>query len=388
MGSIETGVDRLVNFITEFKKISIQDAAKKLGVGTVVVQEWADFLDEEKVISIEYKFSKTILMERELSKKYLQQKTVAFDSNKDAFIRKVATSMKTLDTETIGLEKIKKEFDKLKREIGEEISSVKKEVEELERYEGLKKNLDTDIKKQQDEFKQMINSAHIDIKNSEKSYNSLLEKIGLEKRDLAIKESKLSKLDEKEHHILEQEEELKQRIKAIYELAETVKEKVEDEGKEIQIEEGHIKKLEKIAQELENEVDSKKKKLIPLVDLAKEHEKKIIKIQEDIYSKVLKKSSQIKAQVHESETVISKFNKFFDRKSDVEELLSKIEKDREDLKKELEILTKKAIAFEVLKKSSNIKDHIKTLQKEFSKIDKKRNIFKKEIDKLVSLVKG
>ena len=34
----------------------------------------------------------------------------------------------------------------------------------------------------------MINSAHIDIKNSEKSYNSLLEKIGLEKRDLAIKE--------------------------------------------------------------------------------------------------------------------------------------------------------------------------------------------------------
>ena len=242
MGSIETGVDRLVNFITEFKKISIQDAAKKLGVGTVVVQEWADFLDEEKVISIEYKFSKTILMERELSKKEIKQKTVEFDSNKDAFIRKVETSMKTLDTETIGLEKIKKEFDKLKREIGEEISSVKKEVEELERYEGLKKNLDTDIKKQQDEFKQMINSAHIDIKNSEKSYNSLLEKIGLEKRDLAIKESKLSKLDEKEHHILEQEEELKQRIKAIYELAETVKEKVEDEGKEIQIEEGHIKK--------------------------------------------------------------------------------------------------------------------------------------------------
>ena len=110
MKNIETGVDKLVELVNKEKKISIDDAAKTLGISTVVIREWAEFLDEEKIISIEYKFSKTVLLERKLSEKEVTQKQKEYSSEKDAFVRKVENSIKTLEKDSLGLEKIKKTY--------------------------------------------------------------------------------------------------------------------------------------------------------------------------------------------------------------------------------------------------------------------------------------
>jgi len=66
---IETGVDKLVNIVNTRGKIAAQDAAKELGVSTTIVLEWADFLEEEGIISIDYKFTKPFLVARKLGKK-------------------------------------------------------------------------------------------------------------------------------------------------------------------------------------------------------------------------------------------------------------------------------------------------------------------------------
>jgi hypothetical protein len=47
MAKIETGVDRLVELVGQKKKISQEDASKELGVSVAVIQEWAEFLEEE-----------------------------------------------------------------------------------------------------------------------------------------------------------------------------------------------------------------------------------------------------------------------------------------------------------------------------------------------------
>ena len=57
MGNIQTGVDRLVALIKEKEKISIDEAAKTLGVSKINIQEWADFLEEEGIIEIKYGFA-------------------------------------------------------------------------------------------------------------------------------------------------------------------------------------------------------------------------------------------------------------------------------------------------------------------------------------------
>src|SRR5574338_41480 len=57
MDEVRTGVDELMELVREEKRISIPDAAKRLKQPEKVVQNWVDFLVEEKLLGIEYKFT-------------------------------------------------------------------------------------------------------------------------------------------------------------------------------------------------------------------------------------------------------------------------------------------------------------------------------------------
>ena len=58
---IKTGVDDLLELLKGVNKISLSDAAVKLGISTSLVQSWVDFLVEEEIIGIEYKFTKPLI---------------------------------------------------------------------------------------------------------------------------------------------------------------------------------------------------------------------------------------------------------------------------------------------------------------------------------------
>lgn len=54
---IKTGVDELLELLKDNNKLPLIDAAKNLGVAVDVVQAWVDFLVEERILGIEYKFT-------------------------------------------------------------------------------------------------------------------------------------------------------------------------------------------------------------------------------------------------------------------------------------------------------------------------------------------
>lgn len=56
--TVKTGVDSLLNLLKEKKKMSLEEAAKKLNIKQEAIQTWVDFLVEEMVIGIEYHFTK------------------------------------------------------------------------------------------------------------------------------------------------------------------------------------------------------------------------------------------------------------------------------------------------------------------------------------------
>ena len=60
-GTITTGVDSLLTLLQSVDKISLVDAAKKLGISQNLIQSWVDFLVEEEIVGIEYKFTKPII---------------------------------------------------------------------------------------------------------------------------------------------------------------------------------------------------------------------------------------------------------------------------------------------------------------------------------------
>ncbi len=55
--TITTSVDALIQLLRTVKHIKIEDAAKELNMPEEVIQSWVDFLMEENIVGIEYKFT-------------------------------------------------------------------------------------------------------------------------------------------------------------------------------------------------------------------------------------------------------------------------------------------------------------------------------------------
>ncbi|MCF7866801.1 hypothetical protein K9L67_01985 [Candidatus Woesearchaeota archaeon] len=93
---ITTGVDKLVDFLKGKGQIEVKEVAKNLGVSTETLQRWVDFLVEEKIISVEYKFTTPFIYI--LEDEQIQQKKTMNDI-KNAFARK-AKENKLNETKT------------------------------------------------------------------------------------------------------------------------------------------------------------------------------------------------------------------------------------------------------------------------------------------------
>lgn len=57
MDEVKTGVDELIELLKHEARISLPDAAKRLRQPEAIVQNWVDFLVEEKILGTEYKFT-------------------------------------------------------------------------------------------------------------------------------------------------------------------------------------------------------------------------------------------------------------------------------------------------------------------------------------------
>jgi hypothetical protein len=57
MDEVKTGVDDLMDVLRQVSRISLPDAAKRLRQPEKTIQNWVDFLVEEKLVGIEYKFT-------------------------------------------------------------------------------------------------------------------------------------------------------------------------------------------------------------------------------------------------------------------------------------------------------------------------------------------
>lgn len=382
MKKIETGVDKLVKLIEEKKRISVDQAAKILGVSTVLVQEWADFLEEDGLISVDYSLSKVWLSEKKLSQKELERKNKELANHKEAFLRKVETTLKTLEKDTIGFEKMKKEFDDLKRSIGGEIEDVQKELEELEYYDNLKKNIDKDIQKQREEYDKLIKESHLQIKNEERRFQELIARVKFEREKVNRDKKQIASLEEQERLI-------KSKIDEMNNLLSVIRKKINEEEKRQKVEEESIAKLERMLESIEHRLKEKKHEaIVPLIKMSEEHRNKIINLQSEILKKLEEKKKRLSAYKGQDVKVAKNLKRFFEKKERAEKLLEKINAEKKELEKEYELLMKKAKAFKVKANKPDLADNLLALEKRYQEMEKKRNKLLEEIKKLSSIIKG
>lgn len=87
---LTTDVDTFLELVKQKKKITVADAAKLLNTPLATIQAWTDFLVEEKIVGIEYKFTTPYVYVIEEKPKDVGMESIGFES-KEAFFEKART---------------------------------------------------------------------------------------------------------------------------------------------------------------------------------------------------------------------------------------------------------------------------------------------------------
>jgi len=380
MSKIKTGVDKLVELVLDKKKISVDDASKELGVSKDVIQEWAEFLEEEKIISVEYSLSKTYLVEKKLTKQDVERKKDQYKDKKEAFIRKVDTTLQHLTNETSRFEEIKTAYNELKDDIGGEISDVKHELDELRHYESLKRSMDSDIMKQRLDYEKMVEQVHNKLLSEEKRYEQLTGDIKSQEDKLDLKLKAVDVLKKKEDG-------LKIRLGALKGIVESVNDNLSIEEKGINEDQYRLQRLRELARQIEKELEYKsKKELEPLIKASDKHKEKILKIQDSILEKVKDKKNKISKYEEQGDEIFRKFDVFFKKREKTEQILLDLEKSKNEMEQDLTTLKKKAEAFNLLKTNKSVNKQVQELEASYKGFLKKRTLFKKGVERLKKVI--
>jgi len=373
---IETGVDKLVKIINSRGSISSVDAAKELGVSPAVVMEWADFLEEEGIISVEYKFTKPFLVARKLAKKEVQEKAKEFGGKKDVFVRKAEVSLSFLEKESGKLKTLKDEFEKIKKGLGFDIDKIKDDLLELQKYEQLKIELDKKVGEQKNASINKLQDVTNQISLEKKKYDDILQGVA--------REEDILKKDRREATSMEDAEKLiKKKIDDLKQIVKDVEDKAIAEEESIKNSEQRIQNLEILAKKTREVMENEKNLIEPLIKESREQTEKIKKIQDTVVSKIQSKEKMLRGVKKASET----FRSFFNKKLGVLSLIEKVNRDRNELENELIELIKKAKSFQLASKSSDVGAQIADLEKKFDDVDKKKEVFEGEVKELGSFFK-
>lgn len=371
---IETGVDKLVNIVKERGRIALVDAARELGVSTAVIQEWMDFLEEEGIISVEYKLTKPYLVERKMTRKEVEKKAKEFSSRKDVFVRKAEGSLGFLEKQAEDLKKVKGEFDKLKNELGFDLDTVKSELAELEKYQQTKEELRKQIEEQKKDTKNKMEEFSKQISEEQKKYFELVADIKKQRQVLTKENTDTKSLEDAEKILNRKLQELKA-------MTNQIEVKLSGETQMIKDSELHIQRLNQLMSSIRQRVDQEKSVIEPLIQKGKEQEKKVIEMQDRILMRV----GENKKNEAAAKNITKKFKNLFEKKLSVLDLIYKVNKDRDELESGLMELIKKAKTFELSMKKGSASKEMADLEKKFNEVDKKKNTFEDELKKLISI---
>ncbi len=370
---IETGVDKLVSLVKVRGKIALSDAAKELGVSTTVVQEWVDFLEDEGIISVEYKLTKPFLVERKLTKKEVDAKAKEFIGKKDVFVRKAEVNLSFLEKQADELRKVKEEFEKLKKDLGLDLGTLKDELNEIERYQQLKEEVQKQAEEQKKEAQLRIVQLAKEIEREQKKYQEFVSEVNIEREQL-LKEKKEAV------SIEESEEALNARLIELKDMVGKLEKKLSDEGVAVKNSEAHIQRLNLLMEEVKQRVAEEKGIVEPLIEKNKEQERKIL----DLQDQVLKKISENEKRASNAKDLTKRFKVIFEKRVGALDLIYKVNKDRDELEKNLMELIRKAKSFQLTMKKGDVSKEMIELEKKFSEVNQKKSIFEEELKKLTS----
>jgi chromosome segregation ATPase len=382
MKSLETGVDKLVAIISTSKRISLDEASKKLGVGANVVQEWAEFLEKEKLITLEYSLSKIWLCEKKLSKIEVKGMAKEISSEKDAFARKIDTAIKSLENETAGFEEIKRQFVRIQSQVKDEITVVEKELSDLDKFTKLKESIGKTIQAQKDSYENSISEVLARINKDKAEYTALTTNLASIMKNVDTSTERVKALQTMQQEILTKVSTAKDHLKQI--SAEVTAE--EDKIK------GHLSTINALktkADELQTRIQGNSSTIAnsTIKKINDDHSKMIAELN-TLLNEAEQKTKNVQTYAALQDKIRGSFKGFFDKKIQTEQMIVKIEEEKTSLKKSLEILQSRIKGLDLMASSKDLKVQSEAIALEMKNYEMRRMGLMGKIDTLFNFIKS
>jgi chromosome segregation ATPase len=376
---ITTGVDSLVQLVMQKKRIGIDEAAKALSVPKVLIEEWADFLEEREVIGIDYKLAKPFLVYKEMSRQETNDLTKQFEGRKEGFLRRVDSVLQSLDQESEGIRHLKSEFSDMTKELELKLGHVKEELQTLEQYEQMKKEVDSCIEVQEKKFEQKKANADRQIEMHKNAINRYLRFIESTERNLSNEEKSARKIMESEA-ILE---------RRLLEQANALQAKVENDKGKIAGVMQKISDFTGLSKKLQADLEKQKGCITPLIDESRAYEQSIADIRQKFLKNVTSKNRNLNLSLsgEDVKKIKDGFQRVFEKKDYAEKLINKLNSDLEDMKKEFHELSSEATVLKLSTKSKKVAEYVKDFEEKFNALNTKKENFRKEVTTLSSVFK-
>ena len=380
-GIIETGVDKLLKLVAEKGRISFEDAARRLEVSTSLIGEWADFLEEEGALRIEYKFTVPYMVKLELTQKELKEKIKKIGSDKEIFGRKAESLVLFLEDQGASIQEMREGFEKLKQEMSQGIKEISIDLKKFEEYREFKEKIDLQIKKEKEELGNKIGEFNSDILKESQTYQVLSKNL----KNVHIKVlSEYSKLES-----LKKEDELiRRRVDMLNETMGGIAKKISKKEFNLETRKKELNNLKNRIEESIKHISKKRTGLNMLIKSSKKEEKNLLKLQNDLIRKAMQTKKEFGGELSEGEVATKKFENFIKKRVDIYNDLDKVEKQREELLKYVKKLLIQAKNINLVSKSPELTGHIKELETKFNEVDEKKELFKGRLKKLAKLIRG
>jgi len=377
--TITTGVDNLVNLVSDKKKVSIAEASKTLGVAKELIEEWTDFLEEKGIIKLEYKFTTPYIIYKEPDNKIIAKNRKAFNTKKDTVVRQIDSTLKLIETHAAGLTGVKDEFDKINAELEERIKSIRSELSELEKFDNLKKDLGKELTIEYESFKKKMEIIESRIKTVSNKYEGMMGNLGKEDDDLDAHTKRLEELKGMETKI-------KNNIKSLHDELGSISKQENEEVSKISEEEKNIALIRLSAKRLQAELANHKNNLKPLMKSFQEAHDKAERARDSVLKGLDDHLKKVEVKESRAENIKGKFETYLKKKIDIDIMMDRITSEIERLGSELKVLKQESKLLSLTTNDDRAEKLMGEIEKKFKTALKEKKDFESKAEELKKII--
>ena len=176
LGTISTGVDGFIRLIRESGRVDINDAAVRMGMSRQVLEEWAQVLEEQGLIRIEYQLTKVYLIWIAATKEEVEAKKEAITDRKSATLRQAESQLEEIMKLGIQLDDMEDEFTQVSEAFEVRLGGIKSRIDVLHDMKRQREELRFGLQSLQNDYASKLKGIRDQVASRDKEISEALRK--------------------------------------------------------------------------------------------------------------------------------------------------------------------------------------------------------------------